>query len=118
MKIRGKRLLKLILTVVALSLCVLLTGGPSIAKVVTEESKLNYSSNVSYRDTEMAKILSVLEDRLGSQTVTEKVREKVLNLGDRRIRLIASLAEIITDDRQTAGADIGFFVITVLIIVS
>ena len=101
-----------------LSLCVLLMGGSSIAKGMIEDSKLNYPSNVNYRDTDIAKILSVLENRLGSPIVTEKVKDKVFKLGDTQIRLIASLAELITDDGEAAGAEIGLFVITILIIVS
>ena len=118
MKITLKRLLKLISPFLMFSLCAILMGGSSIAKGMIEDSKLNYPSNINYRDIEIAEILSVLENRLGSPIVTEKVKDKVLKLSDKQIRLIASLAERIADDGQAAGAEIGLFVITILIIVS
>ncbi len=99
-----------------LFLCVLLVGGSPIANVMIENYKLNHSSNVNYRDTDIARILSVLENRLGSPTVNEKVKDKVSTLSETQIRLIASLAELTSNGGQTAGADIAFFLITILII--
>jgi hypothetical protein len=74
--------------------------------------------NVSHRDTEVAQILSVLEDKVGNKEVAEKLRDKVFALSDKQTRLIASLARLTANGDQAAGAEIVFFVMTILIIVS
>ena len=64
------------------------------------------------------KILSVLENKMRDRKLLEKVRDKLNTLDDRQTRLIASLSDRIAYEEKTAGADIAFLLITVLIILS
>ena len=91
--------------------------GSSIATSRLEGSKLNPPS-VSHRDTEIAQILSVLEDKVENREVAEKLKDKVFTLSNKQTRLIASLARLTANGDRAAGAEIVFFVITILIIVS
>ncbi len=90
----------------------------SIATSRLDGSRLTTPPNVSHRDTEIAQILYVLEDKVGNQEVAEKLRDKVFTLSDKQTRLIASLARLTANGDQAAGAEIVFFVMTILIIVS
>jgi hypothetical protein len=101
-----------------LSLYVLFMGGASIANGRIESSKLNPPSNVNHRDTDLPKIVSLLEDKVGSRKVTKKVKDKAFTLSDEQTRMIASLAELTANGAQAAGAELVFLVITILIIVS
>jgi hypothetical protein len=116
MKTNPKRLLNRIpLCLVALS-CALLIGGSSIASARMDSSKMNYPSNADQRDENIAKVLYVLEDRCEAPGITEKLKDKLLTMSDKQIRLIASLADLISKNGHIAGTDISLFVITVLVI--
>ena len=70
------------------------------------------------RRAELHKILSVLEMKMGDDTLPGKVKGKLLTLTDGQIRLIASLSGRIADDGHTPSADIAFLLIAALIIFS
>jgi hypothetical protein len=97
-------------------LCALLIGGSSITEAGIDRSRMNHPSNLDQRDQNIAKIQAVLENRCEDQGITEKVRDKLLTMSDKRIRLIASLADLIGNNSHIAGVDISLFVITILII--
>jgi len=88
----------------------------SIAVAGITGPKLSNPYSVVNRKADMAKILSVLENKMGGQKLPEKAMDKLFTLSDGQIRLIASLAERIANDGHTGGADIAFLLITALII--
>jgi hypothetical protein len=92
--------------------------GSSIATSRLEGSKLNAPPNVNHRDTEIAEILSVLEDKVENREIAEKLKDKLFTLSDKQTRLIASLARLTANGDQAAGTEMVFFVMMVLIIVS
>jgi hypothetical protein len=98
--------------------CVLSMQRSSVATSRIEGSRLNPPPNVNHRDTQIAEILSVLEDKVGNREVAEKLKDKVFTLSNKQTRLIASLARLTANGDQAAGAEIVFLVITILIIVS
>lgn len=102
---------------IALS-CVLSMERSSFATSRLEGSRLNAPPDINHRDTELAEILSVLKDKVENREVAEKLKDKVFKLSDKQTRLIASLARLTANGDQTAGAEIVFFVMTILIIVS
>jgi hypothetical protein len=116
-KIWSKRLLQRI-PLFLLLIQLLFAGGTSVINGWTESSNLNPPSNVSHRDTDIPKIVFLLEDKVGSRKVTEKAKDKAFTLSDEQTRLIASLAELTANGAQAAGAELVFLVITILIIVS
>jgi len=99
-------------------LVVLFMGSSSIATSRLEGFRIYTPPNVSHRDTEIAEILSVLEDKVENREVAEKLKDKLFTLSDKQTRLIASLARLTANGDQAAGAEIVFFVMTILIIVS
>jgi hypothetical protein len=95
---------------------VLLLGGSSIAAAGIDRSRTIHPSRPDPREQNIAKIQGVLEDRGAAPEVAEKVKDKLLTMSDKQIKLIVSLADLVGNDRQTAGADITLFVITILIV--
>lgn len=64
----------------------------------------------------IAKILPVLESRIGDQKLVEKAKDKLTAMNDADIHLIASLCERI--NRGSHDADIAFLLVTALIVLS
>jgi hypothetical protein len=69
-------------------------------------------------NTETAKIMSVLEDRIEDPEILAKTRDKLFTLGDEEIRLVSSLCDRIPTGERTARAEIVFSLVTVLIVLS
>ena len=116
MKTNPERLLSWVLSRLMVLLGVLLIAGLSIAAAGVDRSGTNHPSHLDPRNQNIAKIQAVLEDSGAAPIIAEKVKDKLLTLSDKQIRLIVSLADLVGNDRQTAGADITLFVITILII--
>ena len=77
-----------------------------------------HSYTILTREADMSKILSVLENRIGSQRLMEKATERLSTFNDAQTRLMASLADRIVNEGNTAEGDIAFLLITALIIFS
>jgi hypothetical protein len=70
------------------------------------------------RSSEMFKVLSVVEKRVGNERLLKKIRDKLPALSDDRLKMIASLSEKIDADDHSAQTDIAFLLLTTLIIFS
>ncbi len=106
----------LIIVVCLLALQVnIFVGRPSFAAVDTIEHGPGYST-ISSRASNILKILSVLENRIGDQPLIEKAKDKLSTLTDRQTLLIASLSDRVEKERNPASGDIAFLLITALII--
>jgi hypothetical protein len=70
------------------------------------------------RTSEMFKVLSVVERRVGDEKLLKKIRDKLPALSDDRLQMIASLSEKIVADDHSARTDIAFLILTTLIILS
>jgi hypothetical protein len=75
----------------------------------------NNSTGSSEKDKN--EILSLLGQRGENFQILDKAREKLNALNEEQLRLIASLSERITGNRS-AGADMAYLLVTVLIILS
>ncbi|HSB03855.1 MAG TPA: hypothetical protein VLK23_01580 [Thermodesulfobacteriota bacterium] len=71
-----------------------------------------------HRETDVTKILSVLEKKIGDQKSLERAKEKLFALKDSELFLIASLSEQIAREGNKPAVDIAFLLITALIILS
>jgi hypothetical protein len=91
--------------------------NPTIAIGEIKKSKA-IDEYVTYRETDVMKILSVLEKKIGDQKSLEKAKEKLFALRDSQFHLIASLSEQIAREGDKPGVDIAFLLITALIILS
>ncbi|MHB8845166.1 MAG: hypothetical protein ACYC7L_10520 [Nitrospirota bacterium] len=70
------------------------------------------------RNAELQTVLSVIEHRTRDGKVLEKMQKKLFTLGDRQLRLAASLCERITRNDQSTGASIAFSIVTAMIVLS
>ena len=66
----------------------------------------------------MLKILSVLESKMEGERIPDKARHKLFTLEDGKLRLMASLSDLIAHDGRKTTADVAFFLITALIVLS
>jgi len=68
--------------------------------------------------SEISRILSVIERRVGDKTLLKKIAAKLPALSDDRLQMIASLSERIAAEDHGAKTDIAFLLLTTLIIFS
>ena len=73
---------------------------------------------VSLNNKNISKILPVLENRVGDLRLRRKTIDKLATLSDEKIRLISSLCEKIAQNSSSAGSDIAFSLVSILIILS
>ena len=118
MKTRPKKFIRSIGVWLPLVLFVIFSWNPSTVLSGTTSLKSDGSSSVVHRDVDRLKILSVLENKMGSQKSLERVKIKLFKLSDERTRLIASLSELVANEGNRAGADVAFLLLTALIVLS
>jgi hypothetical protein len=73
---------------------------------------------VSNHLTDILKIQSVLENKIGNQQLLEKTKDKLLTLSDGQTWLIASLSDRVKKEGNTTVGDIAFLLMTALITLS
>jgi hypothetical protein len=89
-----------------------------IAKGEMKESKIGDEHHETHRETDVMKILAVLEMKIQDQKLLDKAKVKLFTLKDSEFYLITSLSEQIVKEGETPGVDIAFLLVTVLIILS
>lgn len=75
-------------------------------------------SRSSGNSNDRMKIMSVLKSRTTDRAVLDKAADKLSTMEGRRLRILSSLCERISEDSHTAGADIAFSLMTVMIVLS
>lgn len=70
------------------------------------------------RRFDMLKVLSVLEKRINDRELIEKVRHKLPEMSEKRLRMIASLSNRMEGSRQEPEHNVAFLLIATLIIFS
>jgi hypothetical protein len=70
------------------------------------------------RRSDMFKVLSVLEKRISDRELIAKVRHKLPELSEKRLRMIASLSDRMEGSRQEPEHNVAFLLIATLIIFS
>lgn len=119
MKTRLKQLLK---PTVLLSLLwpfgTLLGDSSTALAAITGPRVQNPSTTVPTRRADLGRILAVLQMKMGTHSLPDKVREKLSTLPDGQLRLIASLSDRIAGEGQTPSADLAFLLVAALIILS
>jgi hypothetical protein len=71
-----------------------------------------------HRETDVMKIVSVLEMKVENQKLLEKAKEKISTLREPEFSLITSLSDQIVKEGGRPGADIAFLLLIALIILS
>jgi hypothetical protein len=77
------------------------------------EAALDLAKNKS-----ISRILPVLESRVHDQKLRRKAIDKLVTLDVNRLRLISSLCDKIAVNGTSAGSDIAFSLVSIIIIVS
>lgn len=70
------------------------------------------------REIDISKVQSILAEKIGGDVLSEKVQRKLLALSDTKLQLMASLADRIASGRDTSGADLALFLLTVLLVLT
>jgi hypothetical protein len=66
--------------------------------------------------SERQKVLETVESRTGDGKKLERMREKLGELEERKLRIAAALCERIASDDRSVAADIAYSLVTVLIV--
>ena len=77
-----------------------------------------YRLSLHERRTDMFKVLSVLEKRINDKDLIEKVRHKLPELSEKRLKIIASLSDRMEGSRRDPKNNVAFLLIATLIIFS
>lgn len=115
-----KKVLVLVLTIV---LCTVVFEGTSTAsqpedmKLLPEHTQ-NVRLSLSQERSDRAKIISVLESRIGSHHLPEQAREKLATMHEGELRLVAMLCDRIATANDRAGTDLALLLATALIVLS
>lgn len=97
---------------------ILLLAGSTLVEARPEKTSSLQQVEPLRRDIGVLKIQTVLQSRLGDRKLTESAKSKVLLLDDRRIRLLSGLCDRVLLGGDTAGSDVAFLLLTMLIVLS
>jgi hypothetical protein len=113
-KIKVKGIVETIATGLAVAQWLIFLPTAAIAKSgkTVPESGTRYVLSSS---ADVSKILWVLQNKIENRRLLERTKDKLLTLDRRQIRLIASLSDQVANGGDTAGSDIAFLLMTVLI---
>jgi len=92
--------------------------NPAVQAKTNKKSSVDGEYQQMHRETDVMKIMSVLEKRVGDQKLLEKTKEKLSTLREPEFSLITSLSEQIMKEGDRPGVDIAFLLLTALIIFS
>jgi len=109
-----KRLIRRITIWLVIFQIAILPLGTTVAISRTTDPHFDNPS-ASHLRSDVLKILSVLESKIEDQQLLGKTKEKLLSLSDRETRLIASLADRVTQGGNTTGSNVAFLLMTALI---
>ncbi len=101
------------------SLCfIFFLWNPAAQAKANQKSSVDVEYQQMHRETDVMKIISVLEKKVGDHKLLEKAREKLSTLRGPEFSLISSLSEQMLKDGDRPGVDIAFLLLTALIIFS
>ena len=90
-----------------------ITGVRNISKVKPADQL-----SLLERRSDMFKVLTVLEKRIGDRDLIDKVRHKLPELSEKRLAMVASLSDRMEGSRREPEHNIAFLLIATLIIFS
>ena len=101
------------------SLCfIFFLWNPAAQAKANKKSSVDDEYQRMHRETDMLKIISVLEKKVGDRRLLEKAKEKLSTLREPQFHLMSSLSEQMLRDWDRPGVDIAFLLLTALIIFS
>jgi len=100
------------------SLLILFFWNPAAQGKTNKKSSIDGEYEQTHRETDVTKIMSVLEKKVADQRLLEKAKEKLSTLREPEFSLITALSKQITKEGDRPGVDIAFLLLTALIIFS
>ncbi len=99
------------------------TEGPSVESAPAQMPDLQIAHTPAGRghhliDPDALKVLSLMEKRVTDRQLLKKIRDKLPELGEDRLRMLASLSDEVNSENRGAKTDFAFLVLTTLIIFS
>ena len=91
---------------------------PSVSESAADGRHTRTEAEVSPKDSRISRILPILESRFGDPKLRRKATIKLETMPDDRVELISSLCDKIAMNSASAGSDIAFSLISMLIILS
>lgn len=89
-----------------------------MAQAETKKLSVDEAKQQMHRETDVMKIVSVLEMKVEDQKLLEKAKGKISTLREPEFSLITSLSEQIVKEEGRPGVDIAFLLLIALIILS
>ncbi len=69
-------------------------------------------------DRDLSGIIAVLESRIKNHRLPERVKNKLAAMNDEELRTVTLLCDRMSETGDTAGADLAFFLLTAMIVMS
>jgi hypothetical protein len=115
-----RKVIKIAIAIVAFWLLSIsfLPANPGLAAGTSDRVGLQNISGAPGAQAEISKVLEVLESKMEDQKLLETAKQKLLTLDRNHTRLLSSLCDVIATDGQTAGSDVAFLLVTILIVLS
>lgn len=98
--------------------CLLFLLWNPTAQAETKKLSVDEAKQQMHRETDVMKIVSVLEMKVEDQKLLEKAKGKISTLREPEFSLITSLSEQIVKEEGRPGVDIAFLLLIALIILS
>ncbi len=99
-------------------LCVIVVDNAAAAGLPAETSSHVPVIQATRNQSEVARIVSVLERRIGSHRLPMQAKEKLDRMPEKDIQLVASLCDRMAAAHDRAGTDLALLLATVLIVLS
>ena len=92
-----------------------LSGGPAPAP---SGSRHAGQSAPEHPDRDIARVVTILESRIGDAGLPGEAKTKLASMGDEDYRLVSSLCDRIAGAGNRAGADVALVLVTALIVMT
>lgn len=113
-----ERLIARITMFAAALLSIILICSSSIASASVDYTGSFSPIDKIHKKSDVSRVISVLKARTDDQKLLDKAREKLSEMNSKELRLLVSLCDRIRSEGDTAGADIAFYLVTTLLILS
>ncbi len=94
------------------------TSAASLQESMKPRPAHTHDVRFSQERSDRAKIISVLESRIGSHRLPEQAKEKLATMHDEELRLVAALCDRIETANDRAGTDLALLLVAALIVLS
>ena len=113
-----ERLISRIKMFAAALLSIILICSASIASASVDYTGSYSPIDEIHKKSDVSRVISVLKTRTDDQKLLDKAREKLSEMDNKKLRLLVSLCDRIRIEGDSTGADIAFYLVTTMLILS